>query len=157
MSLVGLSTGGAGPADDGVAMDADEAAGWADAMALGPVFQDRDGGRFGEMAAIQGRAFALGEARAAGVAVEEPELVALAVVAAHREVADMALAIPGTVGVLAAEACEVVPGAKGPGARERVANRGGMGEPGLRLRSIPWNRSICLGHHRKMNRHLFPS
>jgi hypothetical protein len=75
-------------------------------------------------------------------------------VAAHREVAGIALAIPGTVGVLTAEACEVVHEAKGPGARERVVNRGGMDEPLLMLRSIPRNGSICLGHHRFFKFHI---
>jgi hypothetical protein len=107
MSVVGMPPGGAGQSDDGVAMDADEASGLADAIALGQVFQDRDGGRLGEVAAIQRRALALREAGPAGVAVELAELLLLTVTAADREVAGVPSAIEGTVGVLAAEACEV--------------------------------------------------
>jgi hypothetical protein len=38
-----MSSGGAGQSDDGVAVDADEAPGLADAVALGQVLQGGDG------------------------------------------------------------------------------------------------------------------
>ncbi|HZW30767.1 MAG TPA: hypothetical protein VFF52_08680 [Isosphaeraceae bacterium] len=43
MSVVGVITGGAGQPDDGVAMGADQAAGLADAVALGEVVEDGRG------------------------------------------------------------------------------------------------------------------
>jgi hypothetical protein len=89
-------------------MDADEASGLADAIALGQVLQDRDGRRFGELTAVKRRALALGEAGPAGVAVEQAELLMLAIAAADGEVASVALAIEGTARVLAAEASESV-------------------------------------------------
>jgi hypothetical protein len=110
MSVVGVLPGGAGQADDGVAVDADEAAGLADAAALGQVLQNRDGGFLGEVAAIQRRALALREAGAAGVAVELSELLVLAESAADREVTGAALTEERAVRILAAEAGKVVHG-----------------------------------------------
>jgi hypothetical protein len=115
MSVVGMTSGGAGQSDDGVGSDADEAAGLSDAVALGQVVEDGDGRLLGESAAVQGCALALGEASAAGVAVEEAILLGLAVVAADREVAGVALAVERTVGILAAEARAVIHGVGGPG------------------------------------------
>jgi hypothetical protein len=124
MSVVGVLPGGAGEADDGIAVDADEAPGLADAVALGQVLQDRDGGLLGEVAAIQRRALALREAGAAGVAVELPELLVLAESAADRVVAGVALAVERAVRILAAEAGEVVHGLGGPGGSGLDAIRG---------------------------------
>jgi hypothetical protein len=93
MSVVGVLPGGTGQSDDGIAMDADQASGGADAAALVEVLEHCVGLRLGQMAAVQRRAFALGEAGAAGVAVELSELLILAVVAADREVAGVAPAV----------------------------------------------------------------
>jgi hypothetical protein len=87
MQLVGVPPGGAGQSDDGVAVDADEAPGLADAVALGQVLQDGDRGWLEEVAAIQRRALALGGAGATALAVEQSELLVLAEAAADREVA----------------------------------------------------------------------
>ena len=106
---MGVLSGGTGHPHHGVARDTDEASGLADAVALGQVLQDRDGGRLGEVGAVERRAFALRETGPAGVAVELAELLVLAVAAADREVAGVASAGERTVGILAAEACEVVP------------------------------------------------
>jgi hypothetical protein len=89
-------------------MDADEPPGLPDAVALVQVLQDGDGGRLGELAAVQGRALAFGEAGAAAVAVELAELVVLAVAAADGEVAGVTGAVELAVGILAAKAREVV-------------------------------------------------
>ena len=45
-------------------MDADEASGLADAIALGQVLQDRDGRRFGELTAVKRRVPLRSEKRA---------------------------------------------------------------------------------------------
>jgi hypothetical protein len=108
MSVVGVLPGGAGQSDDGVAMDADESSGGADAAALVEVLEHRVGLLLGEMAAVERRAFAFGEAGPAGIAVELPELLVLAVATTDREVAGIASAVCHTVGILAAEAGEVV-------------------------------------------------
>ena len=105
-----MGPGGAGQSDDGVAVDADEAPGLADAVALGQVLQDRDGGLLGEVAAIQRRALALGEAGAAGAAVEEPKLPGPAESAGNGEVSGVAAAEVGTSRILATESREVVHG-----------------------------------------------
>jgi hypothetical protein len=108
MSVMGVLPGDAGQSDDGVAMDADEASGGADAAALVEVLEHRVGLLLGQMAAVERRAFAFGEAGPTGVAVELSELLVLAVEAADREVAEVAPAVEHTVGILAAEAGEVV-------------------------------------------------
>ena len=108
MSVVGVLPGGAGQSDDGVAVDADEPSGGADATALVEVLEDGVRLLLGQVAAVQRRALALGEAGAAGVAVELAELLVLAEAAADREVAGITLAVEGTVRILAAESGQVV-------------------------------------------------
>jgi hypothetical protein len=125
MSVVGVGAGGPGQSHDGVAMDADEPSGLSDAVPLGQVLQDRDGGRLGEVAAVEWRPLALREAGAAGVAVELAELLVLAVAAADREVAGAPSAVEGTIRVLAAEASEIVHEANWPRRRGRAGT--GMG------------------------------
>jgi hypothetical protein len=110
-----MSSGGVGEAEDGVAVDAEEAPGLADAVAFGQVVQDRGGGGLGQMAAVQRGPLALREAGAAGVAVELSELLMLADPAADGEVAGGALTVERTLGILAAEAGEVVHGMSEPG------------------------------------------
>ena len=111
-----MPPGEAGQSDHGVGLDADEASGLSDAVALGQVVEDGDGGFIGEPATVQGCALALGEAGAAGVAVELAELLVLAVAAADREIAGVAPAVEPTVGIVAAEAGQVVHGVSGLGA-----------------------------------------
>jgi hypothetical protein len=146
MSVVGVLTGGAGQADDGVAMDAEEASRGADAAALVEVLENGEGCLLGEMAAVERRALALGEAGATGVAIELAELFVLAVVATDREVAGVAPAVERTVGILATEAGEVVHGSQGLAVMGREAirrrNRGSLHI----LRPIPHRGSTCLGH-----------
>ena len=144
---MGVLSGGAGQSDDGVAVDADEAAGGADAAALVEVFEHRVGLFFGQMAAVERCAFALGEAGPTGVAVELSELLVLAESAADREVAGVAPAVERTVGVLAAEAGEVVHGGSRPGGWGRNAIRGEKPKTSTILRRIPQNGSTDLGHH----------
>ena len=92
-------------------MDADEPSGGADAAALVEVLEDGVGLLRGQVAAVERRALAFGEAGPAGVAVELTELLVLAESAADREVTGAALAVERAVGILAAEAGEVVHGA----------------------------------------------
>jgi hypothetical protein len=119
-----MSSGGAGEAEHGVAVDADEAPGLADAAAFGQVVQDRDGDGLGEVAAVQRGALALREAGAAGVAVELPVLLVLADAAADGQVAGVAPAVEGTLRFLAAEAGEIIHGISGPGGASRDAVKG---------------------------------
>src|SRR5512135_1847618 len=98
MSVVGMLSGHAGESHDGVAVDTDEAAGGTHAAAFIEMFEHRESRLFGQMAAVQRRALALGEAGAAGIAVELPVLLGLAVAAADREIARVALTVERTVG-----------------------------------------------------------
>ena len=100
--------GDAGQSADGVLIDADEAPGLSDAAALVEVLKHGVGLLLGEMAVEEGRPVALGEAALAGVAVEESDVVPCAVVGADREIASVASGVEGAVGVLTAEACEVI-------------------------------------------------
>jgi hypothetical protein len=61
MSVVGMLSGDPGESYDGVAVNADEAPGGSHAAALMEVLEDREGLVFGQMAAVQRRALALGE------------------------------------------------------------------------------------------------
>ena len=149
MSVVGVLPGGTGESDDGVAVDADESPGEADATALAEVIEHRVGLLLGQVAAVERRALPFGEAGAAGVAVELSELLVLAEAAADREVAGVTSAIERAVGVLAAEAGEVVHGSgwqEVPGWEE---NRGSKRKTFPILRRIPRDGSTDLGHHPK--------
>jgi hypothetical protein len=110
-------------ADDGIAVDLDQASGLPDAAALGEVLEHRAGLLLGQVGVEQRRALALGEARLAGVAVEQPDVVLFAVAAAYGEVSGVASAVKGAMGILAAEACEVVHGWKTPGEPGQVGIR----------------------------------
>src|SRR3954452_11843908 len=58
VSVVGMLSGDAGQSDDGVAIDADQPSGGADAAALIEVLEHGEGLLLGEMAVEQGRALA---------------------------------------------------------------------------------------------------
>ena len=139
--------GGAGQSYDGVAVDADESPGGADAAALVEVLEHREGLRLGQMAAVERRAFALGEAGAAAVAVELAELLVLAEAAADREVAGVTSAVERTVRILAAEAREVVHGVGWPGVPGWDEIRDWKRKTLHILRRIPHHGSTDLGHH----------
>jgi hypothetical protein len=105
-----MLTGDAGQSTDGVGIDADQASGGADATALVEVPEHVECLFFGEMAVEQGRSLALGESILACLAVEQPDVVLLAVAGAGREVTGVPRAVEGAVGILATEAREVVHG-----------------------------------------------
>jgi hypothetical protein len=119
-----MLSGGAGQSDDGIGSDADATRRLSDAIVLGQVVEDGQRGLVGESAAVEGCALALGEADAAGVAVEQPEPFLLAVVGADGEVSGVASAVESAVGVLAAEACKVVHGVGGPDGPGQDVKRG---------------------------------
>jgi len=105
-------TRGFGQSDDGVAMDADEAFGLTDAVALGEVMEHGAGLLVGETAIEQRCALALGEAGLAGVAIEQADVIPLAVAVADGEVTGPSLAVEGAIGILATEAGEIVHGVR---------------------------------------------
>ena len=98
----------AGQASDGVGIDADQASGGANATALVEVLEHGEGLLLGEVAVEQGRALALGEATLAGLAVEQPDVVLLAITGADREVAGVPSSVESAIGFLATKAREVV-------------------------------------------------
>jgi hypothetical protein len=104
-------------------VDLDQASGLSDAAALGEVLEHGARLLVGEVGMEQGRALALGEAILAGLAVEQTDVVVLAVAGADGEVSGVASAVGGAIGILAAEACEVVHGSKTPGGPGRVGIR----------------------------------
>jgi hypothetical protein len=93
-------------ADDGVFVHADQAAGLADATALGDVVEDGDDLAVGEPGVEQGGAFAFGEAALTGAAGQHAALLG-AVAEADAEVSQPPLAVVGAVGILTAEAGKV--------------------------------------------------
>jgi hypothetical protein len=108
MSGVGMLSDDAGQTPDGVGIDADQASGASDATALVEVLEHGEGLFFREVAVEQGRALAFGEAVLAHFAVEQSDVVLLAVAGADREVTGVTGAVQGALRVLTAEACEVV-------------------------------------------------
>jgi hypothetical protein len=94
---------------DGVAVDADEPLGLADAAAVAEVLKHGQRLVLRQAAGEQRRAVALGEASLARLAVEQAALLR-AVAGADGDVAPAALAVAVTIGVEAAEPREVVHG-----------------------------------------------
>ena len=93
-------------------MDADESLGLADAVALDQVLEDRDGHPRWQARAGQGGALSLGESRITGVAVEQADVVLLAVSVTDGKVAGVASAVERAAGIQAAEARQVVHGVR---------------------------------------------
>jgi len=105
-----MLSGDAGQSTDGVGIDADQAPGGADATALVEVPEHVECLFLREVAVEQGRSLALGETILAHLAVEQPDVVLLAVAGAGREVTGVTRAVESAVGILATEAREVVHG-----------------------------------------------
>ena len=82
MSVVGMLSGPARQPDDGVAMDTDQAFRLSDAAAFAEVVEHGVRRVLGQVGVEQGRALAFGEAALAGLAVEQPDVVLLAVAGA---------------------------------------------------------------------------
>lgn len=95
-------------ADDAISVDVDQASGLSDAAAFGEVWEDGAGLLLGQVGVEQRGALALGEAGLAGVTGEQSDVVRFAVAVADREVCGVASAVQGALGILAAEAREVV-------------------------------------------------
>ena len=96
-------------ADHRVAVHADQPRGGPDPVAVGEVLDQVEGLVRGQSGAEQRGALALGEAGLAGAAVEQADLLRLAVMAADGQVAVPPLAMVGAIRVLAAEAGQVLP------------------------------------------------
>ena len=114
MSVAGVLSGQFRQADDRIGVDVDQASGLPDAAALGEVLEDGAGLLLGQMGVEQGRALALGEAVFAGVAVEQADGIVLTVAGADREISGVASSEEGAIGILAAEAREIVHGTAAP-------------------------------------------
>src|SRR3954468_19288983 len=141
-----MLSGDAGQSTDGVRIDADQASGGANATALVEVPEHVECLFFWEMAVEQGRSLALGEPILAGLAVEQPDVVLLAVAGAGREVTGVTRAVEGAVGILATEAREVVSGEHR--SKPRCCEEVKRHKPGvaLILRSLPPPCSVNLSH-----------
>ena len=122
--MVGVLPGDPGQSADRIGVDADEAPGLADAAAVVEVLEHGEGLLLREMTVEEGRALALGEAVSARLAVEQPDVVVLPVAVADGEVAGVAAGVEGAVGVLAAEAREVVHAKADPGRGEPMRSQG---------------------------------
>src|SRR4051812_7445418 len=143
-----MLSGDAGQSDDGVAIDADQPSGGADAAALIEVLEHGEGLLLGEMAVEQGRALALGEAVLAGLAVEQPDVILLAVAGADREIAGVTAPVEGALGILTAEAREVVHAGDRSERRRSDEVRGYKPDVAHILRCSPVQCSVILNHDR---------
>jgi hypothetical protein len=108
VELPGVLAGGPGQPPDGVLIDARQACGLAGAAAVGEASQGGQQLATRQAGAEQRRALAFGEAVLAGAAVEQAVLLGDAVAGTDGQVVLAAPAVQGAVGVLAAEAAEVV-------------------------------------------------
>jgi hypothetical protein len=107
VAVAGVLTSPQGIAGYGVLIDAGQPSRLASAAAILEVLQDVEGLLVGQPGAIQGSAFAFGEAALAGTAGEHAALLAGAVVEADAQVALAPQAIIGTLGVLTTEEIKV--------------------------------------------------
>ena len=110
MGILSMLSGPAGQTGDGVAVDADEAAGLPGTVALGQVSEHRTSLVLGQVRAEQWSAFAFGEAVFAGPAVKQANVILLAEAAADSKVACTTLPVKRAVGVQATEAREIAHG-----------------------------------------------
>jgi hypothetical protein len=108
VGVPGVLPGLAGQPHHGIAVDADQAFGLADPVALDQVLEDRDGFLRGQAGVEQRGALAVGEAGVARPAMEQADVPLLAVAVADREVAGVAPAVERATRVQATEAREVV-------------------------------------------------
>src|SRR5438128_10381487 len=122
VEVAGMRAGFSCQPHDGVAMDAGESFGLPDPIAIDQMFEDGDHGLLGQARVEQRGALAFGEAGLADLAGEQADLLVLAVALADHEVAGVALAVERAIGVLAAEASEVVHGWRTSGPRVQRGN-----------------------------------
>jgi hypothetical protein len=108
MNVVGVIAGQAGQADDGVAMDPDQACGGADATSFLEMAEDRHNRLVGELGPEEDGPFVLREGVLADVAAEESVLAMLAEAVVNREVSGVASAEFRTLGIGTAETREIV-------------------------------------------------
>ena len=144
-----MPSGDAGQSSDGVGIDADEASRGSDAAALVEVLEHGEGLLLGQMAVEQGRTLALGEAVLARLAVEQSDVILLAVAGADGEIAVVAAGVEGAVWVLAAKAREVVHTGDRSGQRGTDAFRGDEPDVAPILRCSPLHGSVILRHDQK--------
>jgi hypothetical protein len=107
-------------AGDGVAVDADEAAGLPGTVALTEVIEHRTSLVLGQVGAEKWSALAFGEAVFTGPAVKQTDMIVLAEAAAGSKVACTPTAVERAVGVQAAEARQVVHGSEVAGRCPRL-------------------------------------
>src|SRR5262245_51853211 len=105
--MLGMLAGGLGQADDGVLADTNQAHSLSDSTPIGQVSEDAEA-FVARQPAVERGGLALGEAILAYVTVQQAVLALLAVATVDGDVAPAALAVAGAVGVLAAEALQVV-------------------------------------------------
>src|SRR6185437_13608243 len=116
VGALGVLTGEAAVAGDGVGRHPAEPPGLADPAPFGDVLQDRFDLLLRQPGVEQGRPLALGEAGLAGAAAEHAAGLIRAVAAGHTQVSGPPLAVVGAAGIQAAEAGQVVHGV-GPAVR----------------------------------------
>jgi hypothetical protein len=140
MEVAGVPAGASGVACGGILGDADESPGLSDAAAVGEVGEDGECLRIGESGVEQRCALAFGKAGPAGAAVQEPPVL-LAVAGADGEGVGPAFPVRGAVGVLGAEARQVV--------RRRTRGQSGGWGCHKGLYACTLRRSMIGRHHPK--------
>jgi hypothetical protein len=103
-----MASGQPAVADHGVGGHADESGGGPHAAAIGDVLEQGDGLVLGQLRPEEGCSLAFGEPVSAGAAVEQSDVLVLAVAGADRQVVEAPLAVVGATLVLAAETGKVL-------------------------------------------------
>jgi hypothetical protein len=110
VGIAGVLSGHAGQPHDRVAVDSDEPLGLSDSVTLDQMLEDGDHFLRGQTGVRQRSTLAFGESGLASVAVEQSDRLMLTVAVADREIASVSLTVERAVGILTAEAREVVHG-----------------------------------------------
>jgi hypothetical protein len=110
VELFGVLTGDDGQTHDRVLMDADQATGLPHPATLLQMTEDGERFVIGQFGTIQRRAFAFREAFLAGATGENAPLFVGTIAETNTQIVEAALAVVGTIGVLATEGSQVIHG-----------------------------------------------
>jgi hypothetical protein len=124
VDLLGLLAGDQGQPHYCVLVDPHQAVGLTDAATLLQMLEYGEGFIVSELAMVQGRTLALGEAFLTGAAGEDTTFLVGSIAEANSKIVQTAAAVVGTLRILAAEGFEVVHhGSSRSQAREKVAKQ----------------------------------
>jgi hypothetical protein len=108
VDVLGLAAGDQSQPDHGVFVDPDQAAGLADATTFLEMLEDGQGFVVAQFTAVQGRAFAFGEAALTGATGQNAAVFVGTIAESDAQISEATAAVVGAARVLAAEGFQVV-------------------------------------------------